>query len=198
MVERLLIFLRERMPLTAEGEAVVRSSVKPRRFEKGAFLQRAGEVARHGHFVVSGCLRSFSIDEKGREHVLQFAPEGWWLTDFASIREQVPSTFFIEALEDSDVLLIDWPSHDRLVSGLPGYAAAMAAGLSKGNAAREQRLMDTMSLSAEDRYLKFLEAYPSIAQRVPQHMVASYLGVTPETLSRIRGQFAKKKRPRDR
>src|SRR5262245_41826032 len=155
MIERLLTFLRERMPLSRQHEDIVRSAVTPRRVKKGEFVQRAGEVARHGHFIARGCLRSFSIDEKGKEHVLQFAPEGWWLTDFASIHNQAPSTFFIEALEDSDLLLVDWPSHNRLIAELPGFAAAFAAGLQKQTTAREQRLLDSMSATAEQRYLRF-------------------------------------------
>jgi len=194
VTDRLLEFLRARMPLTREREAMVRSVVRERRVKKGETLQRAGEVATHGHFVAAGLLRSFSIDDKGREHVLQFAPEGWWLTDVNSMRERTPSSYFIEALEDSDLVLIDAAGHARFMDDLPGYAAAYATGLQKMNAARERRLLDTLSATAEQRYLNFLETYPSIARRVTQHMLASYLGLTPETLSRLRGQLARKRK----
>src|SRR5262245_981439 len=157
MIDHLLTFLRERMPLEREHEELVRSVARPRHARRGELVQRAGEVARYGHFIATGCLRSFSIDEKGKEHILQFAPEGWWLTDFASIRNQTPSTFFIEALEDSDLVLVDWPSLQRFMKELPGYAEAFAAGLQKQATAREQRILDAMSASAEQRYLKFLE-----------------------------------------
>lgn len=194
MIDRLLEFLRARMPLTREHEELVRALVTGRRVKKGETLQRASDVATHGYFVAEGLLRSFTIDDKGREHVLTFAPEGWWLTDMTSMVERTPSTYFIEALEDSVVVLLTLPSHERLLRELPGMAAAYATGLQRLNTAREKRLLDSLSATAEQRYLNFLDTYPSIARRVPQHMLASYLGLTPETLSRVRGQLGRKKR----
>jgi CRP-like cAMP-binding protein len=194
MIDALLEFLEKRMTLTPDSRELVRSVAMPRKAKKGEFLQRAGAVARHGHFIARGCLRSYSIDEKGKEHILQFAPEGWWLTDFASITTGAPSTIFIDALEDSDLLLIDWPSHDRLIQGIPGYAAAFAVGLQKGTTARELRILSSLSSAAEERYLAFLETHATLAQRVPLHMLASYLGMTPETLSRVRNQLSRRKR----
>src|SRR6185295_15823464 len=97
---------------------------------------------------------------------------------------------FIEAIEDSEVVRIDWPSHDRLIAGIPGFAAAFAVGLQKVSASREQRILSTMSETAEQRYERFVERYPTIPQRVPLRMIASYLGMTPETLRRVRKQLA--------
>jgi len=194
MLEPLLEFFRARMPLSAADEELVRSVVRGRHVVKGETLQRAGDVATHGYFVGKGLLRSFWIDEKGREHVLTFAPEGWWLTDLSSMRDGTPATYFIEALEDSDLVLLDHLAQTRFMSEIPGFAAAFATGLQRLNAAREKRLLDSLSATAEQRYLNFLEKYPSIARRVPQHMLASYLGLTPETLSRLRGQLARRKR----
>jgi len=194
MVDHVIEFLRARMPLDREHEALVRSLVSSRKVKKGQTLQRAGEVATHGYFVTSGCLRSYWIDDKGREVSLTFAPEGWWLTEMTSMQGKTPATYFIEALEDSDVVLMDLAAHVRFIEELPGFAAAYATGVQKMAAAREKRLLDSLSATAEQRYLNFLETYPSIARRVPQHMLASYLGITPETLSRLRGQLARKKR----
>jgi CRP-like cAMP-binding protein len=184
------------MPLTEADEQLVRASVSLRRVKKGEALQRAGDIATHGFFVAAGCLRSYSIDEKGREHVLRFAPEGWWLTDFKSMRDQEPSTYFVDALEASEVVAMPGEAHPRFLEAIPGYAAAFAAGLLKMHEARERRLLESMSATAEQRYLSFLETYPSIARRVPQHMLASYLGITPETLSRLRAQLARAKQVR--
>src|SRR5262245_55526015 len=145
MLERLMEFFRARMPLAAEHEALVRSLVGARRVKKGEALQRAGDVATHGCFVAEGCLRSYSIDDEGREHVRQFAPEGWWLSDCTSMRDQIPSTYCIEALEDSGVVLMGLAAHTRLMNEIPGYTAAFATGLLKMSAAREKRLLDSLS-----------------------------------------------------
>src|SRR5262245_42585931 len=159
----------------------------------GEALQRAGEVAKCAAFVARGCLRSYVIDSKGKEHVVQFAPETWWLADNSSLASGKASQYFFDAIEDSDVLLIDPPSHESLVERIPGYAAAFRRGLQKHAAAKDQRIVNSLSTTAEERYLDFLATYPSIATRVPQWMVASYLGVTPETISRIRKSLAGQK-----
>jgi len=171
----------------AEGDfAVVRDAFLDKHLAAGEYLQRAGDVARHAVFVASGCLRNYIIDAKGKEHIVQFAPETWWLADATSLREGTPSTYFIDAIEDSELLLIDGASHQKLVDRVEGYAAAFRSGLQKHAAAKDQRIVSSLSATAEERYLEFLRVYPSIALRVPQTMLASYLGMTPETVSRIR------------
>jgi CRP/FNR family transcriptional regulator, anaerobic regulatory protein len=175
---------------------VVREAFLYRRLTVGEFLQRAGDVTRYAAFVATGCLRNYVIDAKGKEHIVQFAPETWWLADSNSLSTGAPSTYFIDALEDSELLLIDAPSHLRLVEQVQGYAAAFRTGLQKHAAAKDQRIVSSLSASAEERYLEFLRVYPSIAQRVPQNMLASYLGMTPETLSRIRKNLSRTRLPR--
>ena len=178
----------------AEGDfAIARSAFVDRHLPAGQFLQRAGDVARHAVFVASGCLRNYIIDAKGKEHIVQFAPETWWLADATSLREGTPSPYFIDAIEDSELLLIDGPSHQRLVDRVEGYAAAFRNGLQKHAAAKDQRIVSSLSASAEERYLEFLRVYPSIALRVPQAMLASYLGMTPETVSRIRKNLSSRR-----
>jgi CRP-like cAMP-binding protein len=175
---------------------VVRKAFLYRRLAAGEFLQRAGDVSRHAAFVATGCLRNYVIDPKGKEHIVQFAPETWWLADSNSLSTGAPSTYFIDALEDSELLLIDGPSHQRLVERVQGYGAAFRAGLQKHAAAKDQRIVSALSASAEERYLEFLRVYPSIAQRVPQNMLASYLGMAPETVSRIRKNLSRSSRLR--
>ena len=185
-------YLLARASFSAEELAFMRTLFVPRRLAAGDFLQRAGDVARHAAFVAHGCLRSFVIDAKGKEHVVQFAPEQWWLADAISLNTRTPSQYFYAAIEDSDLLLIDPPGQQQLVDRVPGYSAAMGAGLQKHAAAKDLRIVKALSATAAERYLDFMHTFPTIAQRVPQWMVASYLGVSPETISRIRKDLSRK------
>lgn len=179
-------YLEARAAFSDADVEVLRAAFTYTRLAPGDFLQRAGDVARHAAFVATGCLRNYVIDAKGKEHIVQFAPETWWLADATSLSTGQPSAYFVDALEDSEVLLIDGPSHLRLVETVAGYAAAFRTGLQRHAAAKDQRIVSALSATAEERYLEFLRVYPSIASRVPQAMLASYLGMTPETVSRIR------------
>ena len=186
-------FLAQRMQLTTEQFDFIQTLFIPKQYAKGEFLIREGEVAKYGAFVAKGCLRSYVVDNKGKEHIVQFAPETWWLTDINSIMHGVPSLYFMDALEPSDVLLIDAPSHKRLMEEIPGFANAFFAGQQKHTASKDKRIINSLTATAEERYQNFLQTYPSIAQRIPQHMLASYLGITAETLSRIRKRWTVKK-----
>ena len=187
-------YLEARAEFTPDDLEVVRAAFRFKRLDAGDYLQRAGEVTRVAAFVASGCLRQYVIDVKGKEHIVQFAPETWWLTDGTSLTRGTPSAYFIDAIEDSALLLIDAPSHQRLLENVPGFAAAFRSGVQKHSAAKDQRIVSALSASAEERYLEFLRVYPSIAARVPQTMLASYLGLTPETISRIRRKQSRRER----
>lgn len=193
MFDVLLSYFRQRMPLTGTQEQLIQDLFIPRHLEKGELLLREGEVARYGAFVVRGCLRSYVVDNSGKEHIIQFAPETWWLTDTNSILNQVPTLYFMDALESTDVLLIDLPGHKRLMEDIPGFAASFMSGMQKHTAAKDKRIISSLTATAEERFRNFLQTYPSIAQRVPQHMLASYLGLSPETLSRVRKRWSLKK-----
>jgi CRP-like cAMP-binding protein len=171
---------------TAQQRAFIESLVRQREYEKGEFYQRAGEICTHGALVVRGCFRSFLIDEEGREHIVTFYAERGWIGDIESARTRNPTPYYLEALEPSTVLAISLASFDQLLSAIPEIARGYQLGLERGNAARERRIVLSLQGSAEERYAEFLRRHPSLAQRVPQRMLASYLGMTPETLSRIR------------
>jgi len=170
----------------------IRSTFLFRPLAAGEFLQRAGDVARYAAFVASGCLRNYVIDARGKEHIVQFAPETWWLADATSLNTGTPSQYFIDAIEDSALLLIDGPSHQALVDGVSSYANAFRTGLQRHAAAKDRRIVSSLSATAEERYVEFLQMYPSIAVRIPQSMLASYLGMTPETVSRIRKNLSRR------
>jgi CRP-like cAMP-binding protein len=179
-------YLEARAEFSDADLGFIRGTFLYKALAAGQFLQRAGDVAQHAVFVARGCLRNYVIDAKGKEHIVQFAPETWWLADSNSLNTRVPSPYFIDAIEDSALLLIDAPSHAGLVDTVAAYAAAFRSGLQRHSAAKDQRIVSALSATAEERYLEFLATYPSIVRRVPQTMLASYLGITPETLSRIR------------
>jgi len=185
-------YLQSRATFDDRDLALIREAFLYKFVRTGEYLQQGGEVTRQAVFVARGCLRNYVIDAKGKEHIVQFAPETWWLADATSLRERTPSPYFIDAIEDSDVLLLDGSAHQRLLQDVAGYAQAFRDGVSRHAAAKDQRIVSSLSASAEERYLEFLRVYPSIAQRVPQSMLASYLGMTPETVSRIRRNLARR------
>ena len=153
---------------------------------------REGDPLKYGAFVCKGFLRSYVIDNKGKEHIIQFAPENWWISDKGASAEGKASCF-IDAIEDSDILLIDQAGHFKMLERVPAYGKSFQAGMQKRSAAKDKRIVHSLVADAEERYNDFIETYPSIAQRVPQHMLASYLGIAPETLSRVRRKSMRKK-----
>jgi CRP-like cAMP-binding protein len=188
--ERLRAYLEARAKLTPADLTFVESLFTPRRLGKGEVLQRAGERPRYQIFVARGCLRSYVIDDKGKVHIVSFAPEDWWLSDSGRFLGGEPGDLFIDAIEDSDVLLIEHASHQRMLDAVPAIAAAYQAALQRLAAARDKRIISSLSASAQDRYLGFVTRYPTLSGRVPLRMLASYLGMSPETLSRIRKKLA--------
>lgn len=185
-------YLENRASFSEADLDAVRAAFVHRHLPAGEFLQRAGDVTRYAAFVAAGCLRQYVIDPKGKEHIVIFAPETWWVADTTSLRARTPSAYFVDAVEASDLLLIDAPSHQRLVESVAAYDAAFRTGVQKHSAAKDERIVSTLSASAEERYVEFVKTYPSIVNRVPQTMLASYLGMTPETISRIRRHLSRK------
>jgi CRP-like cAMP-binding protein len=193
MLDTLLAYFRRNCQLTQEEIDLVSSVVVPKSLKKGEFLQREGDTVKFGAFIAKGFLRSYVIDNKGKEHIIQFAPENWWVSDKAGVSKDAKASYFIDAIEDSEIFLMDLNGHMTLIEKSPCYASSFNAGIQKRGVAKDKRIVQSLTASAEERYNDFLETYPSIVQRVPQHMLASFLGVTPETLSRIRKLQSKRK-----
>jgi len=182
----------KRISLTDGEFERVKTFFIPKKIRKGHFLLRAGEVSRYLAFVEKGCLRQYSIDSKGEEHVVQFAIEDWWISDMYSSLTGAPATYNIDALEDSEVLLLDTALQEKLCTEIPPFERFFRLLLQGSFVAKERRITAALSLSAEEQYLSLLEMYPELFQRVPQNQIASYLGITPQSLSRIRKTLADK------
>ena len=160
------------------------------RVQKGAVVLQLNEVCKYNFFVTKGCLRSYVFDKKGREHILQFAPDNWWISERISLVSGEPSTFSIDAIENTEYVKVPEEFLALLSVKVP-EAKAMIEKLQLNNfRSIRKRLISLLSETGEDRYLSFVKTYPSLALRLPQRMIASYLGITPESLSRIRKSLA--------
>jgi CRP-like cAMP-binding protein len=167
-------------------------SFKPKKLRKKQYLLQSGDVNRYQAFVVKGLLRSYTVDEKDNEHILQFASEGWWIADLSSYLTSEPSILNIDALEDSELLLLDKNAWEASMKSIPVLEHYFRIILQNHLVSTQKRLLQSLSETAEEKYTRFLKTYPECLQRMPQHMIASYLGITRETLSRVRKGLAAK------
>lgn len=187
--------------LTEEEAAYFTSLLKPKQVKKGHFLVEAGEMATFECYVLSGCLRSYHIDEKGNEHMLQFAPEDWWTGDIASFTKGLPAVLFCDALEDSLILKLEREDIEPLYARVPKFERFFRILITNALITAQRRLISTISRPAEERYVEFARMYPGLDGRVPQKLIASFLGMTPEFLSTVRkralskGAITSKQRP---
>jgi CRP-like cAMP-binding protein len=171
----------------------IKESFVPRTLRKKQYLLQEGEVSRYTGFVIKGALRQYFVDPKGTEHILRFAVENWWVGDRESFIYQTPSKYNIDALEDSELLLISNPGMQDLRNHAPSFVLMMQKIDERSFIAAQKRIHATISYTAEELYQDLIKTNPGFLQRFPQSMIASYLGITPETLSRVRRQAASNK-----
>ncbi len=191
-MENLEQYLSEILEIPIENIAQCGAYYTSKKIKKGEFLLREGEVCSATFFVEKGLLRMYSIDKNGKEHIIQFAPENWLMSDRSSLYFNEKSKYFIDAVEDSEVLFLNPDFFQNLKMQFPNSITSNDLLLQKHIRNLQNRVNSLLADTAEERYLNFIKMYPDILQRVPQWMVASYLGITPESLSRVRKELVKK------
>lgn len=192
MLDKFAIYLRERLNITDEQAEEAVSCLKIKTFKKGQILLNAGDLKSESYFINKGLLRYFSIDEKGKEHIIQFAPEDWMLSDRDTFVFNEPSMFYIDVIEDTEVVVVKKDFFQDIKNIVPEILELNILMLHNSIRFMQKRINMLLSATAEERYLDFIKLYPNLTLRVPQWMIASYLGITPESLSRVRKDLAHK------
>ncbi|KUJ53056.1 Crp/Fnr family transcriptional regulator [Chryseobacterium sp. JAH] len=185
-------YLAKVLEVPAERLSLCSVQYEIKKVAKGELLLQYGEVCRNTFFVEKGLLRMFSIDKNGKEHIIQFAPENWLIGDRSSLYFNEKSNYYIEAVEDSEVSVLQRDFFNNLLEEFPDSIEKNDLVLQKHVKSLQDRINSLLGETAEERYLKFIKMYPDLLLRVPQWMVASYLGITPESLSRVRKELARK------
>ncbi|MFY7889436.1 MAG: Crp/Fnr family transcriptional regulator [Spirosomataceae bacterium] len=192
MKEHFKHYLQKQIELSDDQFELISPEVLVKTIKKGTIVMQQNTIDDATYFVTKGLLRAYTIDEHGKEHIIQFAPENWWLNDKNSFYFGEPSLFFIEAVEDTEVIYLTKQFFDTANHLLPCFAAWNTVILHNSIRFMQKRINLLLSATAEARYLDFMKLYPNLMFRVPQTMIASYLGITPESLSRVRKALATK------
>ena len=191
MIDQFKSYLKEKIEITDEQFDSISYVLKVKKFDKNEIVQYTGDLNKHGFFVCKGLLRAYSIDSKGKEHILQFAPENWLVSDRNNMNNE-PSIFFIDAIETTEVIVMPNNFMEQAAIQVPCLQPMHAKLLNNSIRFMQKRINMLLSATAEERYLDFIKLYPNLTLRVPQWMIASYLGITPESLSRVRKELANK------
>ena len=185
-------FVATYIQLTPEEVEIFHSLLQFRKVKKKNFLLKEGEICDYEAYILKGCVRTFYVDKQGVETNLTFAVEDWWVADISSFSEQQPSRQNIETLEDCELLTISYEDKNTLYQKVPKFEKVFRMLLQRTAGVLQQRIYASISQTAEERYLAFLEKYPAIVQRIPQHHIARYIGVSPEFLSKVRSTMYRK------
>ncbi|HKG05155.1 MAG TPA: Crp/Fnr family transcriptional regulator [Pedobacter sp.] len=185
-------YLQKKVAITDEQFALISDKLKIKSFEKNEMILMKGEVSSHVYFVLNGLLRSYSIDSKGKTHIIQFAPELWWLSERNGILFNEESEFFLDAIERTSAIVMPKDFFNEAARIVPCMNDLNSSMLNNAIRFMQRRINMLLSATAEERYLNFIHLYPNLTLRVPQWMIASYLGITPESLSRVRKDLAHK------
>jgi len=191
-LQNLINKIKNSISLSSEAEKYIYSIAKEKLVSKGEILIREGQTVNKTFFVIQGSLRSFCIDKEGKEHTLQFAIKDWWISDFMAIYNNEPASLTVECISDSTVIEFNAQKLDEIYLQFPEFEAFQRKNLERHIVSLHKRILNQLQLTALERYNLFLEQYPNIEQHVPNYHIASYLGITQQSLSRVRAEKAKK------
>lgn len=194
MIDLLFNHIEHKVSLTAEDKTKITTFFSLKKLRKRQYLLQEGNICKHMVFVVKGLLRTYNVDEKGNEHMSIFGWEGWWLSDFNSFLSGEPAIFNIDAIEDSELLMLSFEDYEALTLAVPIMDRYFRILYQNSLVTKERRLMSSITYSAEEKYVQLAESNPQIIERIPQNLIASYLGIAPETLSRIRKNLVSRKK----
>jgi CRP-like cAMP-binding protein len=193
MFKILLNHINTIITLTTEEEKHFKSFFIEKKFRKKQYLAQEGDPCKYLIFVIKGALKSYTIDEKGNSSIMQFAIEGWWIAENNSFFTGEPSVYNIDAVEDSHVLMLSHESYEKMLVDIPKMERYWRVVMEKRMIAMQRRIMILLTYPLEDNYKRLLEIHPYISSRFPQHLIASYLGISAETLSRLRKNINSRK-----
>ncbi|HKK11802.1 MAG TPA: Crp/Fnr family transcriptional regulator [Flavobacteriaceae bacterium] len=188
-IETLIKYITKYIALSSHEISVLSEQVKIRHYLKGQYIVQQGDVCKYESFVISGCVKTFFIDPEGNEHVVMFAIENWWTADLGSFITQEPADYNVQCLENTKVAQFSQESLERLYTQIPQLEKFFRIIIQNAFVASQKRIIRNFSLTAKERYLIFRNQYPNIEQRVPQYLIASYLGITKQFLSKIRAEL---------
>lgn len=193
MHENLLAYINKypSTPLTSEEEALIVAAFQPTRIRKKQYFLQEEEICKYVGFIIKGAMRQYSVDEKGVEHMVQLYLENYWVSDRESAVMLTPSKYYIDAWEETELLRITVADMLELIEKIPSFGKMTRQMDQRSFIVSQRRVNSTITYSAEKRYEEFAENHPQFLQRFPQHLIASFLGITKETLSRIRKQVKK-------
>ena len=189
-MESLLKYINKHVNLTADEEAFLTSKVSYRKYLKGQYVVQQGDICKYECFVLSGCTKMFYADDDGQEHIILFSIEDWWTSDLGSFITQTPSDFNIQCVENTELAMFSYEIIEELYAEIPKLERFFRQIIERAFVASQKRIVRNFALTAKDRYLYFRKQYPKMEQRIPQYMVASYLGITKEFLSKIKSQLS--------
>lgn len=185
----LLDYINRIVDLTEEEERLLTSFISTRKLLKGQYFLQQGDVCKFSGFVISGCTKTFYVDDEGQEHVVMFSIEDWWTSDMGSYITQKPADFNVQCLENTELIQFSYENQQQMMKEIPKLERFFRIIVQRALVASQKRIVRNLSMSAKDRFLFFRKEYPKIEQRIPQYLIASYLGITKEFLSKLKSQL---------